>query len=688
LLVLNSEKSREYFDLWLVLIVAIILSLFSLSIHFTDRLFEFLQIYTTMPVIEFILNVAFLSISGMLLVLYRRWKKVKKRAVELNNIIQSISPDVLLVVDSRRNILLCNGQVERIFKVEQDALIGQKTDKLYFDRRANADQKGEIYEILEEKGFHVGLAKGIRSDGKIFPLEIITGNLSDRDGAVLLLRDITERIAAQQALLMSEKRFRDLFESSPDAIIALDSVNNIMDVNHATCTMFANEHDKIVGKNISDLFPESYRVTGQSNLSMLQKGIIQYLEGSFLDSSNNIVPVEITTNKLNFSGIESSILHIRNISIRLANEKALEKEKEFVTAILNNSYDGLAVFNSSGYIVLLSPGMTRIFGFPHDEIPTISLWIKTCFLSERDRESLKEIQKKQPDFEKVNSQTYLIGHKDNSIKWCKLHFSRMDDNNIVVNGQDITEIVLKENQIKESEMKYRQVVERANDGIVIIQDDKIRYHNSKFAELVGYNSDTDDSNSNPIIGQNFIDFISDDYKNNYISSTQRKDETKILGLLESELKHATGRFVQVELNTGTMALDENIADLIFIKDISDLKIWEENINKRYNFEKLIASLSTKFLHHEPEENNRVFDEALSEIGHFYNVDRTYLVLINEKHNTIDMTHEWANIGIEKHDKKDLLKPSIYENLLEKLAESTVVNIADVNKIPDVYKGVF
>ena len=39
--------------------------------------------------------------------------------------------------------------------------------------------------------------------------------------------------------------------------------------------------------------------------------------------------------------------------------KALEREKEFISAILHNSYDGIAVVNSSGYIVLLSPGMKR-----------------------------------------------------------------------------------------------------------------------------------------------------------------------------------------------------------------------------------------------------------------------------------------------------------------------------------------
>ncbi len=86
-----------------------------------------------------------------------------------------------------------------MFGYESSEVVGQKTDLLYFDRQAK-DKKNKIYDHLERIGFHVGDAIGKRRDGGTFPLEIITGKLLEGSGAVILLRDITERIALEQQL--------------------------------------------------------------------------------------------------------------------------------------------------------------------------------------------------------------------------------------------------------------------------------------------------------------------------------------------------------------------------------------------------------------------------------------------------------------------------------------------------------
>jgi PAS domain S-box-containing protein len=127
----------------------------------------------------------------------------------MESIISSISPDTLLVVERDRTISICNTSVKRIFGYAPDEMIGQKTDLLYFDRRTNKDLRPrEIYEALQRDGFHIGMATGRRKSGETFPLEIISAEISGRGGAVLLLRDLTERAQAEEKRRELESRIQ------------------------------------------------------------------------------------------------------------------------------------------------------------------------------------------------------------------------------------------------------------------------------------------------------------------------------------------------------------------------------------------------------------------------------------------------------------------------------------------------
>ncbi|MCX5812834.1 MAG: PAS domain S-box protein [Proteobacteria bacterium] len=217
---------KERRDIIIVIAITLLLPLFSMYIHFSERLYDFSSEYELLGITEYLINFSFLYLSGLLYLTYRRWLKAEKKRKELENIISSINPDVLLVVDQRRHIIVCNNTVQRMFGYDVNEVIQQATDLLYFDRRSYPeDNKHEIYETLEREGFHVGLATGKTKNNETFPLEIITGNLSGEYGAVLLLRDITARKKAEDALLKAhnelEMRVRERTEELTLQSIAL-----------------------------------------------------------------------------------------------------------------------------------------------------------------------------------------------------------------------------------------------------------------------------------------------------------------------------------------------------------------------------------------------------------------------------------------------------------------------------------
>ena len=252
-------KSREFLNLLLVLIISIAFAILSMSIDFIDRIYNHFYAYNSLPIFKFLVKVIFLWLIGLLWMTYRRWKKALRRQSELEDIISSISPDVFMVVDRHRNIIMCNDSVKRIFGYEVDEVINKKTDLLYFDGRSELSHKQEIYDTLETIGFHTGLATGKKKNGNIIDLEIVAAKLSGRDGAVLLVRDISERKKFEESLKKSEERYHDLIESANDAVISINRDAIIVTVNKKTEEMYGYSRGELLGKSVFLLVPPDRR---------------------------------------------------------------------------------------------------------------------------------------------------------------------------------------------------------------------------------------------------------------------------------------------------------------------------------------------------------------------------------------------------------------------------------------------
>jgi signal transduction histidine kinase/CheY-like chemotaxis protein len=84
-------------------------------------------------------------------------------------------------------------------------VVKRKFDLLCSGSYATLSSKNEIYEKLEKDGFYVSEALGRKKNGDVIPLEIITYNRKNHSGAVMLLRDITNRKKLEQQLIQSEK---------------------------------------------------------------------------------------------------------------------------------------------------------------------------------------------------------------------------------------------------------------------------------------------------------------------------------------------------------------------------------------------------------------------------------------------------------------------------------------------------
>ena len=124
---------------------------------------------------------------------------------------------------------------------------------------------------------------------------------------------------------------------------------------------------------------------------------------------------------------------------------------------------------------------------------------------------------------------------------------------------------LAEMALEESERKYRNLVERASDIIVIIQDQKYHFVNTRIEKLLGYTAEE-------INGQPFDFLIHPDAlemsRTRYHRRMQGEDEPNVY---ESALRHKDGTKVHVELNASVIEYEGKPANLVYVRDISDRK---------------------------------------------------------------------------------------------------------------------
>ncbi len=145
--------------------------------------------------------------------------------------------------------------------------------------------------------------------------------------------------------------------------------------------------------------------------------------------------------------------------------------------------------------------------------------------------------------------------------------------------RDIKQREHTEKALRESEEKYRTLVENANDAICITQDWKLAYCSRRFTEINGYTPEE-------MHGREFLEFFPE-YEKERMSRIYERHisgaEEKMC--FEAELLHKSGDIVSVELNVNLINYRGKPASLDFIRDITDRKLAIEQLKETEELQK-------------------------------------------------------------------------------------------------------
>ena len=241
---MSIQKNKDLFYVSLVLFVAFTIAFVSLSLNFNDRVAYLLSNYANSPIIKIIINLCFLVITGVLLISYGRWKRSENQKKDLASVIESINPYVLMMVDSKMNIVMCNNSIKKLLDYEPNEVVDNKTDLIFSDAEANRGL--DMHEKIEEEGFYIGKVIGKKKSGELISLEIIAASLRDHQGIVILLRDITERIRTKEELLSLQKAV----EHMQTGVIVTNTNGKIVYSNPAGAEMHGYTAKELLGQDV------------------------------------------------------------------------------------------------------------------------------------------------------------------------------------------------------------------------------------------------------------------------------------------------------------------------------------------------------------------------------------------------------------------------------------------------------
>ena len=270
--------------------------------------------------------------------------------------------------------------------------------------------------------------------------------------------------------------------------------------------------------------------------------------------------------------------------------KALRKERNFVSAILDTVGALVVVLDTDGRIVSFNRACEQIIGFSLDEVRRRYFW--ELFLIPEEIEPVKAV------FEALKTGRFPIEHKSywrtrsggqRLVAWTNtVLFNQQGGVEFIIStGLDITEHQRTETALRENERKYKSVTEQLPVGVYqATAEGKIVHANLALAQIFGYKAIKDflKSSTSAIFG--------DPFERRRLFEQWRNGE----GITSSELKCRTrkGRHIWIR-NTGRPIRNQaGEIDHIggTIEDITQRKLAEEALRRsEERFRQVISSIS-------------------------------------------------------------------------------------------------
>ena len=173
--------------------------------------------------------------------------------------------DAIISVDEAQRIVLYNRAAERIFGWPAAEIRGQPLERLlperFRDGHAKHVRRFGTTGVTSRRMSGSSVVYGLRANGEEFPVDASISQVDTPEGKLftVILRDVSERMQAEQEQARLAARLSGLLDSAMDGIITVDEGQRIILYNRAAERIFGWSAVQVMGRPLDMLMPKRYR---------------------------------------------------------------------------------------------------------------------------------------------------------------------------------------------------------------------------------------------------------------------------------------------------------------------------------------------------------------------------------------------------------------------------------------------
>ena len=423
-------------------------------------------------------------------------------------------------------------------------------------------------------------------DTRVSPIRNEKG---EKTGFLGISLDVTDRIKKEREL----QKFRQVLDQAPGSVFILDKDWRFEYVNPKFTELSGFTIEELLHKTTADTV---YK--GLTGLPESRKEIALYLgegknwQGELLTVNKNGGHYWANTIAAPFKDsdgkIDGYVVIQQDITEKKRMEVALVEQEKLYRSLIEKTLDGI-VISQDGKVVLVNHAFAEMLGYSVEEC-IASFGSES--IAQEDRERVLDIHFRRMRGE-IGDMRYTAGiiGKSGEKVIAEFNTTTIEFNGkpaSLVSTRDISERKALENALRESEMKYRTLIEKALDGIIITQQGRLKFVNKAFCDLIHYREEE-------LIDKPYLDFVfAGDHQQMNSYHKRRMEGEDFQAIYRSKIYKKDGTLLEVELNARTSEYNGGPAAFIIVRDITDRLKTEEELRKaKTELEMLNQSLENR-----------------------------------------------------------------------------------------------
>lgn len=409
-------------------------------------------------------------------------------------VLLDLLPEVAFISDLQWRLVAVNDTFLQIHGLDREAVIGKSLRDLGVIDPAVFDTKGpaDVAKMLAGGCVRNVERRVIAKDGVPCDMLISMSLLPHEDGQpremLLVARNITEIKTAVAAKEDCQRCYRLLFETEPNAVVVVDFHTGIVqEANQRACDLLERPREQVVGMHFSQLHPQEERARLIPVFESMTSGFRGPMgDCHILTATGKHVPIEIVAGLFERDGRSCALGIFRDVTEHHRAVETIRRSEDRYRDLVERMVEIIFSLDLDTRVVSANSAVTRTLGYAPEGL-TGQRFID--LVSPEHRETVAALFERVVRGQNVRSETVLLDSDGQAIH-VEFSITPVTKDGHVVGLQavlwDISRRKMLECKLRESEERYRTLVESAGEAIATVDHDGVfQFMNSTAAQRLG-----------------------------------------------------------------------------------------------------------------------------------------------------------------------------------------------------------